>query len=382
MRNCIYLAYDKDDAYILKQQAKDKWNISIVFDNTKIIPILEKEEKDFILFDLEAGGKFPIEILSSLSKDFPLVPIFILTHSENNNIRKDFSKYNVLDFFEVSNSFDEIIEKVESLLSEKYTQCEKEEALFVKEKSPAYLKDEYPMIIGKSPAILELKNFVRKAANQDFPVLLSGETGTGKSMVAKVIHENSEFSSGNFVPVNLSCIPESLAEALLFGSEAGSFTDAKTKDGLFLSANNGTLFLDELEDLPLSIQSKLLTVLETKELRPVGSLKTKKINFRLICATNKNLKKLVEEAKFRKDLYYRLDVLHHTLASLRERKNDLPLLIDFYLKNKNKSISKEAVYKLLSHDWPGNVRELFNCLDRAYSNAIDDDIISSSHIDF
>ncbi len=370
--------------------------MEVLFNNTNIVKALKKEKKDFILFDIEAGGNFPTDSLREIREKFSQsLPIFIFTHSKSTNLESTFLNYNIEHFFELPNEFTKIIEKVENILDSKenkkekiYTnniksfETQKRNTLFASENSPSYSKDKYEKIIGTSPAVNKLKKFISTAATQDFPILLTGETGTGKSMTAKVIHENSNFKAGKFITVNVSCIPESIAEASLFGAEKGSFTGAENKEGIFLSANGGTLFLDELETLPLQIQAKLLDVIETKRIRPVGSSSTRKINFRLICASNKDLKRLMQENKFRQDLFYRLYVLHHRIQALRERKEDIPLLVNQYLSNKSKTISEAAMHKLLSHDWPGNIRELFNCLNRAYCLSVDENTINESHIEF
>ncbi len=380
MKKCIYLAYDEYDFNILKKQTAGKWNIKLLFDNTNIIEILKQENYDFILFDIEAGGYFPTDILRQIQDSYPLLPIFILTHSDNSYLRNDFFKYSITDFFELPTDLSSMVNKIESFFNQNKTVYTRNS--FASDRKIEYLKDRYPRILGKSSAIYELKNFIHKSAEQDFPVLLNGETGTGKTMIAQIIHHNSNFKAGRFQALNVSCIPESLAEATLFGAERGSFTGAELQEGIFASADGGTIFLDELENLSLKVQAKLLTAIETKEIRPIGSARTKKINFRLICATNKNLKNLINENKFRKDLYYRLDVLHHTITPLRERKEDIYILVKDYLAKKNKEITAEAINKLTFHDWPGNVRELFNCLDRACCNFCEEDLIKAKYIEF
>ncbi len=382
MMKCIYLAYDESDFDILKSLVSDKWEITLLFDNTAVLSCLEKEPYDFVIFDIEAGGNFPPDVLQSIRLEFPSIPIFILTRCENETLRKDFIQYKISDFFEIPKDFlliEDGVEKFFNCLSERKGN---EDADFVSDRKVHYLKNKYIGLIGESLAMSKVKDFIDKATKIDLPVLLTGETGTGKNMCAKIIHENSNFQDGEFKLLNVSCIPDSLAESTLFGSEKGSFTGAEDKEGFFASADGGTLFLDELENLSLAIQAKLLTVIETKQIRPIGSTKTKKVNFRLICATNKNLKTLVQENKFREDLYYRLDVLHHTIPPLRERKEDIAMLIDYYMRDKEKTISTQAIRKLTSHDWPGNVRELFHCLDRACFNAFDESIIEAKHIEF
>lgn len=212
-----------------------------------------------------------------------------------------------------------------------------------------------------------------KAARSEATVLITGETGTGKDLIARLIHYSSERNRGPFLAVNLPSIPETLVESELFGAEKGAYTDARErKIGKFEAADGGTLFLDEIGDLPLSVQVKLLRFLQDREFYRLGSTRPLKVDVRIIAATNRNLEKLVGEGKFRADLYYRLNVIRIDVPPLRDRKEDIPLLVDHFLREysrrekKNiKGISAEALDMLMKHDFPGNVRELENAIERA-----------------
>ncbi|MCP2520990.1 sigma-54 dependent transcriptional regulator [Candidatus Aminicenantes bacterium AC-708-M15] len=227
-------------------------------------------------------------------------------------------------------------------------------------------------LIGKSKIIEEIKKFIKKASYSPHCALISGETGVGKDLIAKLIHKLSK-RAGEFVTVDSSSIPENLIESELFGYRKGSFTDAKEdKAGLIECADRGTLFFDEIADLPLHLQPKLLRVIEEKEIRRLGDTCSRKIDVRYIFATNKDLKKEVKERRFRKDLFFRIKVLSLHVPPLRERREDIPELIEYFLERENrenntiKRVSKEALSKLLKYHFPGNIRELENIIRRAH----------------
>ncbi|WP_457623504.1 sigma-54 interaction domain-containing protein [Persephonella sp.] len=231
---------------------------------------------------------------------------------------------------------------------------------------------------------IKMKKILEKAslvANSDVSVLISGETGTGKSQLAKWIHINSNRVSFPFVTANCSAIPETLFESEFFGYEKGAFTGAITsKPGKVELANNGTLFLDEIGDLSLTSQAKLLVFVETKEFERLGSSKVKKVNVRIISATNKNLLNSIKNEEFRTDLYYRLAVVKIEIPPLRERKEDIPLIINSYLHQKGKKISDKAIQYLLEHEWYGNVRELKAVLESACIMSLNEETIDLHHI--
>ncbi len=226
--------------------------------------------------------------------------------------------------------------------------------------------------VSQDPLMISLKDMAKKVAPTDSSILILGETGSGKSMLAKLIHENSARSKGNFIEINCAAIPENLIESELFGYSAGAFTGAKKegKRGLIELANNGTLFLDEIGDMPLNVQAKLFNFLQSRTITRVGGEDSIPVDIRLITATNKDLEKMTHEGLFRSELYYRINVVPITIPPLRNRQDDIPLLIE-YFRNKfcNKystiiMISHEVIECMLNYSWPGNVRELENLIER------------------
>jgi len=225
-------------------------------------------------------------------------------------------------------------------------------------------------IIGGSQPILKLMETIKAVAKNDYTVLIQGESGTGKELVARALHFYGPRVNSSFIPINCSAIPETLLESELFGHEKGAFTGAvKTHVGLFERADGGTLFLDDIDDFPFQLQVKLLRVLQEKEITRVGGTKSIKVNVRVIVATKIDLQKLVDESKFRQDLYYRLNIIPLKIPPLRERKEDIPLLAEHFFikrgaKEKISLITPSVLEKMKSYDWPGNVRELENFVER------------------
>ena len=227
-------------------------------------------------------------------------------------------------------------------------------------------------VLGSSPRIREIFQLLEMVAPSEATVLIMGETGTGKELVAQAIHRNSPRVAGPFVVVNCATLPETLLESELFGHERGSFTGATVrKEGRFLVAHHGTVFLDEIGELTLPIQAKILRVLQAREFEPVGSNRTQKVDVRIITATNRDLEKMVREGQFRDDLYYRLNVFQLVLPPLRERLEDLLVLADFFLKRYGKknrrgemTLAPEALQAFRRYSWPGNIRELENVIER------------------
>lgn len=226
-----------------------------------------------------------------------------------------------------------------------------------------------------SPAMREMEHMAAKVARTNSTVLITGESGTGKGVVARLIHQQSSRADGPFIPVNCGAIPENLVESEFFGHTRGAFTGAdKVRKGLFLEADGGTIFLDEIGELPLALQVKLLHVIEQKEVRPVGGEQTRPVDVRIIAATNRDLGEMVAQGKFREDLYFRLSVFHIHVPPLRERRQDLSALVQFLLQRNTRrmdsngqkvSLDSGVAELLVNYDWPGNVRELENVIDRA-----------------
>ncbi|HBY63375.1 MAG TPA: DNA-binding response regulator [Solibacterales bacterium] len=229
-------------------------------------------------------------------------------------------------------------------------------------------------VIAESPGMREVLHFVRRvAASEATTILLEGENGTGKDLVAKTLHYQSLRQAEPFIAINCAAIPETLLESELFGYEKGAFTDARAqKRGIFELADRGTLFLDEVGEIPLMLQAKLLRVLEEQCFRRLGGLKDIKLDLRVVAATNKNLREAVREGAFRQDLFFRLNVIHITIPPLRERPEDIPPMVKFFIEHYNRKFKRhiegphpEAMHKMVTHDWPGNVRELRNAIERA-----------------
>ena len=227
-------------------------------------------------------------------------------------------------------------------------------------------------IVGRSPEMEKLYRIIAKAGQSAHPVLILGESGTGKELVAKSIHFSGMFRDKPFIPVDCGSLVPTLIESELFGHVRGAFTGATNpKDGLLAIAEGGTVFLDEIGELPIDLQAKLLRAIQEKEIRPVGSVKRVPINVRILAATNRNLERAVTEGTFRRDLFFRLNVLTLRIPALRERRQDIPLLVAHFLERigrdagMEKTICDDALKALLSYDWPGNVRELENSLERA-----------------
>lgn len=242
-----------------------------------------------------------------------------------------------------------------------------------KKRNPShFIKFDINALVGEDDAMLHLKSKIKKLSNWDSSVLIIGETGTGKELVARAIHSSSSRSEHPFVSVNCAAVPETLLESEFFGYDEGAFTGAKRtgKHGLFELADQGTLFLDEIGDMPLNLQAKLLRVLQNGEIRKLGGDVYKKINVRILAATNQDLLNLVEAGSFRRDLFYRLDVIRLNLPPLRERKSDIPILAGYFLNQFCNHFSQsihgfeeDAMMQLLSHSWPGNIRELENVME-------------------
>ncbi|MBU5485666.1 sigma 54-interacting transcriptional regulator [Clostridium sp. MSJ-11] len=242
-------------------------------------------------------------------------------------------------------------------------------------------------IIGNSSSIEKVKGMVRAVANSNSTVILRGQSGTGKELFARAIHNLSHRKDEKFVPVNCAALPNNLIESELFGYEKGSFTGAfTTKEGLFKEAHEGTLFLDEIGELPLLLQAKLLRALQEGVIRKVGSNIEESIDVRIVCATNRDLEEMVKQGRFREDLYYRLNVIPIYIPSLREHLEDIPSLVTFFIEDLNKRINKnilgaelEFINNLMKYNWPGNVRELKNVVERAM-NLCNDELLKKEHL--
>lgn len=358
-----------DDEFNICDSIKDAlqkdYFVNTVSSGEEALEILEKELFDLILLDLGLPGINGIDLLKQSKEQYPQSSIIIITATDSAKSAVDCMKLGASDYISKPFELDELKICVKKALEDK--RLRQENTQLKEEINKQYV---FENIIGESLGIREVCKSIHQATQNDSSVLILGETGTGKELVSKTIHYNSLRKSGPFKAINCGAIPKDLLESELFGYEKGAFTGAsQTKPGLVELANLGTLFLDEIAELQPSLQVKLLRFLEEKIITRVGGTKEIKVDIRLICATNKDQKSLIKENKFRKDLYYRINVFPIHIPLLRERKEDIPLLVNFFLKEFEEnfgiqSISQKAISSLKIYNWPGNVRELKNILER------------------
>jgi len=323
---------------------------------------------EIALVDYQLGGETGLDVIAALLGRNPLITPIMITAFGNIETAVEAMKRGAYDFVVKPVDFKKLLLVIERA-KERHT-LKKEVSLL---QSALEEKFSFKNFIVSSPKMERVAGMMGKAARSDATVLLVGETGTGKDLVAKTIHYSSKRQNGPFLAVNLPSLPETLMESELFGAEKGAYTGAhERKVGKFEAASGGTLFLDEIGDLPVPLQVKILRALQEKEFTRLGSSKPMKADVRIIAATNRDLEKLVAEEKFRRDLYYRLNVVRIAVPPLRERKDDIPPLVDHFLaqfaKRENKKIrgiSAEAMSALMAHSFPGNIRELENAIERA-----------------
>ncbi|RME15992.1 MAG: sigma-54-dependent Fis family transcriptional regulator [Bdellovibrio sp.] len=322
---------------------------------------------DLALIDLRLPDGDGIDLMTQLKSYHPHCQVLILTGFGTIELAIKATQKGAAHFVTKPFNLEEILHLVDTLLMQ--SQLKKENEVL---KKALYQKYHFENIIGKSPAITRVLELIERVSSSSSTVLITGESGTGKELVAKAIHFNSPQANNPFVPINCGAIPAELMESELFGHVKGAFTGAtQNRIGRFEMADNGTIFLDEIAEMPLSLQVKLLRVLQERKFEPVGSTKTVTCDVRVIAATNKNLEKEVKEGRFREDLYYRLNVIPIEIPSLRERKSDIPLLLHHFIQHFNKTkgqsikgISQEALKYLMDYSWPGNIRELENLVER------------------
>ncbi len=348
----------------------------------KALQLLEDGDYDVIITDIILPGMDGIEMLGRVREQTPDQVVIVVTAYASLYTAVKALRAGAYDYIMKPIIHEEIKQVVRNALKQKNLQAEN--VLLKREIARAY---DFSSVIGESPALTSIISDARKIANTKSNVLLLGETGTGKELFARVVHHNSGRREMPFVPINCSAIPETLLETELFGHVRGAFTGAvTTKKGLLEEADGGTVFLDEIGDMSLALQAKLLRVLEEQAIRPVGSTKTTQVNIRVITATNKDLKAAVRTGGFREDLYYRINVISLEIPPLRERKGDVQLLVKHYLQKYSDDMGKQikdvtagALALLINYDWPGNVRELQNVIERAILIS-DNDLIQPEHL--
>jgi len=319
---------------------------------------------DIVLLDVWMPGIDGIETLKNLKKKNKDVCVIMISGHSNIDTAVHAIKHGAYDFLEKPLSLDKVLILTRRALEKR--RLEKENIALRSSISQQW------KIIGDNHQMVELKDKISKAAVSRGTVLIYGESGSGKELVARALHDGSTRKNSNFIEVNCAAIPHELIESELFGHEKGSFTGAfESKRGKFELAHEGTLFLDEIGDMSLVTQAKVLRIIETQEFQKVGGSRKIKANARIIAATNKYLEEEIQKGNFREDLYFRLNVIPILVPPLRERKSDVPLLAEYFLKNfaqqygqKKKRISKATLRALMEYDWPGNVRELKNTIER------------------
>lgn len=323
---------------------------------------------DLIITDLKMNDGSGIELLEKVRELGVPAEIIIMTAYGSVRNAVEAIRRGAYDYIAKPFKNDELLVLIEKALENRNIKVE----LSALREEIAW-KYGFDNLVGESPAMKQLKNLAARVAATDISVLITGESGTGKGLLAKAIHFHSQRRKRKFVPIDCSAIPASLMESEFFGHIKGSFTSAYSNHkGLFEEADGGTVFLDEIGDMPLPLQAKILRVLQDSEIRPVGASVSKKVDVRIIAATNKNLAQMVSEENFRDDLYYRLNVLPIHIPPLRQRADDIALLVERFINQEksrqnqaNISISPPALARLVAHNWPGNVRELENTIKRA-----------------
>jgi len=372
MREDVHILIVDDEAVMRDSLAawlrEDGYEVEAVEGGAQALERVKRERWDVLLVDLKMPGMDGIEVLEKVKESHEGIPIIIMTAYATVDSAVEAMKKGAYDYIVKPFNPEEIGLAIRKIIA--YQNLLKENRYLRQELERKY---QFKDIIGKSHRMQEVFALVKTVARSNSTILIEGESGTGKELVARAIHNSSFRSEGPFVAVNCAALPENLLESELFGYEKGAFTGAlSTKKGRFELAHQGTLFLDEIGDISPKTQVDLLRVLEGREFRRVGGLGLIKADVRIISATNRELRDLVEQGKFREDLYYRINVVSIQLPPLRERKEDIPLLMEHFLRkycieNKKEidAISEETARLLMKYDWPGNVRELENVMERA-----------------
>ncbi len=353
----------------LKQMLNRKFfNIELANNGNVGLKIIQNKSFDIVILDLKMPGISGMEVLKKIKQDYPSTIVIVITGYATVESAVEAMKLGAYDFIPKPFTPSEMNAIIKRAIDKRKLEIEN---IFLHEQLKKYI--EMDEIIGESVDIIKIKELIRKVAPTDSTILISGESGTGKELVARAIHRNSERKDKPFITVDCGSIVESLFESELFGHIKGSFTGAiATRRGKFELANGGTIFFDEIGNIGVDVQGKLLRAIQEREITKVGSSETLKIDVRIISATNKDLLKGIREEIFREDLFYRLSVIPIEIPPLRKRKDDIPLLANYFLEKFNrkrkkgiKGIENRAIQQLITYDWPGNIRELQNIIERA-----------------
>jgi two-component system nitrogen regulation response regulator NtrX len=363
-----------DDEQGIRQVLQDiledeEYRVFLAEDGISGLNTLKTELIDLVILDVWLPGKGGIEVLEEIKNDYPDIEVIVISGHANIDMAVKAIKLGAYDLMEKPLSMERVLIQIRNGL--KMETLKKENR---KLKAGIGARTEVS-IVGNSPKLKEVRQLIDQAATTNATVLITGENGTGKELVAQSIHDKSKRAGGPFIAVNCAAIPETLIESELFGHEKGAFTGAVSKKrGKFEAAHGGTLFLDEVADLSLPAQAKILRAIQELMIERVGSNESIEVDVRIIAATNKDMKKAIDSKEFREDLYYRLHVVPIHLASLRERKDDIPVLaehfIDLFQADENaedqqkRSFSPEAMRSLMDYNWPGNIRQFRNLIQR------------------
>ena len=352
-------------AKVLKEEGL---SVTSVGDGTVAINAIMKQSYSVAILDIQMPGADGIKVLREIMKVRPETRVIMITAYGTVEMAVEAIKLGACDYVMKPVVFDDILAKIRQNL--RYLELQEENQQLKSELDGRF---DINQIISQSPIMQQVFEMIRKVAQTKSNVLITGESGTGKELVAHAIHSLGSKNNKRFIAVNCGAIPETLLESELFGHKRGSFTTAvQDKKGLFESAHEGTLFLDEIGSMPMSCQIKLLRAVEQRQITPVGATEAVDIDLRLIAATNKNLVQEIKEGRFREDLYYRMNVVGIHLPTLRARKEDIPLLVEHFIKRYNSEIGKQCVgvsndvmRLFMSYEWKGNIREMQNVIERA-----------------
>ena len=368
MKKILVVDDDSVHGMMLKTLIEDwGYEIHLADDGTTGVEMVKSQSFDLVLLDMKMVKMSGMEALQHIKSYNPSLPVIIMTAYSSVQTAVKALKTGAYDYLTKPLDFDKLKLTLERIFESIFLKKENKD-LKIRLKEKSIVHD----IIGKSPAILSLLDTIQMVAPTDANVLVVGESGTGKELVSSAIHFNSSRKNQPFVRINCAAITETLLESELFGHEKGSFTGAdKKRKGKFLLANKGSILLDEVGEMSITMQAKLLRVIQEKEITPVGSDQTIKTDVRIIASTNKDLKKMSEKGDFRQDLYFRLNVVTIEIPPLRQRKEDIPTLANYFLKlflKKNnrdiKGFSPDAMDAMIRSEWEGNVRELMNSVER------------------
>src|SRR5580658_5509608 len=355
--------------------SSENYRVELAFNATEGLKKLETSTYDLVLVDLMMPDKSGMEVLEEIRVRDRETPLFMITAYGSIEVAVEALKRGANDYFAKPWDNEKLLIEIDRMISKHRLELENTEL-----KRALRQRYSFPNIVGKSERMLKILDLVAQVASSRATILITGETGTGKELIANAIHAHSARAGHPFVPVHSGSVPPDLLESALFGHVKGAFTGAvASRKGYFEIANHGTIFFDEVGTITLETQTKLLRVIQEREFMPLGSTDTIKVDVRIVAATNADLKKLVEDGKFREDLYYRLNVINLTLPPLRDRKEDIPRLVEHFfakfsrenekfLDSERRSLLRfenDALQLLMDYNWPGNVRELENVIERA-----------------